>query len=641
MPFSNVAAKEKLLHILTQNQIPYEVKTWKNFTRDVEVHQAIVLKIHHESELQRAKKIIFDFNKSENGHQDVVMRDAAGGLDKEYSESYSMTACAEGDVIVHIVGELNQKDNIRRIHILDKAKKLVEVGANVSIDDVDNILYGDEQSESRFVLPTSSLIGKVTLIGLLSNSGHGTGIAQPAVAGLIRGMKFCLPNGDLIRILPPDEDNLEKEVASRDGVKTVKHPDFEAIRGSSLGLFGTLISVDVECIDAKKIQTVKEPRTNEELINEVKNGLFTNGAPYVSVMIIPKYNTSGQKNICIRKQTPVPLSVSDSHNHPVLENLEQKTLIGISEVIHTTTIMSYEKHAIPTMMDIIASNQVPDSDAVQVGHWPDQMHFQTQYPHAIDNFDYLFEVSKDSHEIVETLEFMNQLLANHAKAENPNYPVVFAGYIRVMSGTQGGLSTSHHEDGKFVCGFDIVSNRNIEGYLAFKKEMQDYFINVRKAKPHWGKTVPLDVDYSQVYAAENRFEKFKGVLSRWYAQCGLTLEKNPVMNAFFKQVLKIAPALQLELVEEKQAANDTVSFEANQQRGLFARRCRRSSMLELSQLMPVTEEEEQGAVYASRGPAFFSPPKVDGGNFAASQRDTAVKERNSSRPGKGSCCSIQ
>ncbi|MDR3477266.1 MAG: hypothetical protein P4M14_04470 [Gammaproteobacteria bacterium] len=634
MPFLNAAAKEKLLQVLIQNQIPYEIKTWKNFTRDVVVKDAIILQIRNESELQRAKKIILDFNKNENGNQDVVMRDAAGGLNKEYSESFSMTACAEGDVIAHIVGDLNHKDNIRKIAIIDKEKKLVEIGANVSVEDVDSILYGNDHSESRFVLPTSSLIGKVSLIGLLSNSGHGTGIAQPAVAGLIKGMKFCLPNGEIVRILPPDEDNIEKEVASRDGVKTLRHPDFDDIRGSSLGLFGTLLSVDVECIDAKKIQTIKEPRTNDELINEVKNGLFTAEAPYVSVMIIPKYNASHQKNICIRKQTPVPLSVPDAHSHPWLADLEQKALIGISEVMHTTTIMSAEKNAIPKMMDIIASTQVPDCDTIQVGHWPDQMHFQTQYPHAIDNFDYLFEVSPDSHEIVETLEFMNQLLDKHAKAENPNYPVVFAGYIRVINGTQGGLSTSHHEAGKFICGFDIVSNQNIEGYSQFKKEMQNYFIDIRHAKPHWGKTVPLDVDYSQVYAGENRFEKFKGVLSRWYEKCGLTLERNPVINAFFKQILKIAPAPQLALVEEKQAANDTVSFGASHRQGFFSYN-RRSSMLDLEQLMEVPREELP--VRQSSAPTLFQPVKA----AATDKQNKEGQELKIKKPRKMSCCSIQ
>jgi len=164
--------------------------------------------------------------KTENGHP------------KEYSESFSLSPCAAGDVIVRLIGPEFQK-----IDVVDEKNNIVCVGAGVQIGELDKILY----EKYKLCLPTSSLIGFVTFVGLITNAGHGTGRNEGSVAELIVAITFCLPNGEILRI-------------------DAEHLDFETIRACNLGLFGVILNVEIKCAPAKKLQCVMEARSINELV---------------------------------------------------------------------------------------------------------------------------------------------------------------------------------------------------------------------------------------------------------------------------------------------------------------------------------------------------------------------------------------
>lgn len=199
---------------------------WHNFSKNQRAEKALVLDIKDTFSLQKLMEKVTALNAHKEIKDQMTLRVAAGGRnDNEHSESYSFTAVAQADIIIRLIGK-----DFQEIQKIDN-EKLVRVGANVQIGELDKTLY----ENYHLCLPTSSLIPWVTFVGLAATAGHGSGEKKPSVAGLIRAMTICLPNGKIVRI---DQ----------------QHPLFDIIRGAHLGLFGIVINVEVECMDAYKLQ---------------------------------------------------------------------------------------------------------------------------------------------------------------------------------------------------------------------------------------------------------------------------------------------------------------------------------------------------------------------------------------------------
>ncbi|MEO8401970.1 MAG: FAD-binding protein [Gammaproteobacteria bacterium] len=507
--------KTTLLEFATKHSIRYHIG-FKNFTKNVIAPNAIVFAIEHKLDLQNLITLINQFNKVKEPGEQIVLRAAAGGKTtngaaRRYSNSFSMTPCAEGDVIVNLVG-----DEFQTIEVIDQEKSLVRVGAGVQIGELDRILF----EKHKLSLPTSSLIPHVTFVGL-SVTGHGTGQDQPAIAGLIRAMTICRPDGKIVRI-----DNHD--------------PDFEIIRASHLGLFGVVLNVEIECITAKKLQCVTEARSINELIQEIKDGLFFK-YPYISIMYIPTYQTDerNQKNVIVLRWEPVSLDVNNTHNSPKLSHFEQELAIRLNNLFNIPGFLTTHSQLIPAYMKHLVSRmEVGLKDNISVGPWHDIAHYQTAFPWNLDDADYLFNTRKKGcDEIVAALEHLSDTLESYAKKQL--YPIIDAVYLRFFKGTNGGLSTSFHRPNEHVCGFDIVSSARIPGYAAFKKDLGAFFYNKLAARPHWGKTVPLDINYAAVYGT--RFNELIRALSRWYEASGSDFKKSLFLNNFFRQILQVSP----------------------------------------------------------------------------------------------------
>ena len=215
----------------------------------------------------------------------------------------------------------------------------MEIGASVQIGEADRRLY----DEFQLSLPTSSLIPHVTIAGLSANAGHGTGRDQPSLSGLIKAFTFCLPNGEIVRI---DES----------------HPDFNTIRGAHLGLFGIVLSLELQCTPAKKMHCMMEICSIPDFLNKLKKGLYDNN-PYVSVMYVPTYQNdeltaTDRKNIIIYSWNPVDISVPNRQGCQLISHLSQRIQMKLEERLNITNLMRYYPQLIPYYTRYLVSTVV-------------------------------------------------------------------------------------------------------------------------------------------------------------------------------------------------------------------------------------------------------------------------------------------
>jgi hypothetical protein len=506
----NKQEKKLILKLTEKNNIRY-IKGWKNFSENLNSPKSIVLDVEDIQSLKSIVSTVNNLNQEKKSKKRILLRVAAGGREECYSESFSFTPGVEADIIIRLVG-----NEFREVKTTAH-KNIMCVGASVQIGELDKELY----DKHNLTLSTSSLIPYVTVAGLAANSGHGTGKDQPSFSGLIRAMTVCLPTGEIVRI-----DNT--------------HKDFEAIRAANMGLFGIVLSVELECIEAKKMECIMDVTNLPDFIKKVKAGLFLN-YPYVSVMYVPTYQENEMtsdiyNNVIIYSWTPVDKNTPDENSFPRLAHLTQQLEINLEKNLHVTDLISQFSHLIPYYTRYLLSNiAIGKEDKKSIGPWH-TVHYQTAFPKNIDDADYLFQVGKDSSEIVVAMEKIVNTLSKFAA--NEKYPIVDAIYLRFFAGTNGGLSTSAHKEGNYVCGLDMVSSNNIPGYQEFKSLMAHYFINSEiAAKPHWGKYVPLTVDYREMYG--KNYDIFVQALSDWYQNHNIKIENSMFLNQFHCEVLQL------------------------------------------------------------------------------------------------------
>lgn len=537
MPFTDEEKKSfnQLLKIL-------KIKNhtgWKNFTRNLNYPTAMVLDINDIPTLQRIVKAIYQFNLNKAPTDRITLRAAAGGIANDSdSESYSFSEGVPAEIIVRLVGDDFQKINI------NSAGQTASLGASVKVGDADNALYN-----LGYALSTSSLIPYVTVSGLSANAGHGTGGDQPSFAGLIEAMTLVLENGDIVRIKNPllnlDKTNYDEAVSAS---------DFAVMRAAHLGLFGIVTNVEMKVVPATKLHCVMDVKTLPEVLEDIKNGLFKK-YPYVNVMYVPTFQddelTSTKfNNVVVYGFEPVAKDTPDKNYFPIYSHWKQKLLIELQEAMQMSKLLELFPQLTPCYMRYLVSRfAIGTKDSEATGPWP-ILHYQTAFPYNISDADYLFQVSDNSEEIVKAFTTLVNNLQEQAK--DGEFPVDYAIYARYFAGTNGGLSTSTHEDGKKVCGFDIVHSPNLQGTYVFREKMKNFFLEKLKAKVHWGKYVPTEIDYKQMYGVD--FDMFMSTLNKWYADHHMSLEKSMLMNTFFANILHMPKPAYLEKAQPKKSS---------------------------------------------------------------------------------------
>ncbi len=518
--------KEALCAFAKKNSVNFQ-QGFINFTRNIREPDALVFDIERTEDLQKIIRLVNQLNKKKKKEERITLRAAAGGRKEigKYSLSYSMTPCATADVIVRLVG-----DDFKKVKLVNKEKNIIRAGASLQIGELDKLLY----EQLKRSLPTSSLVPHVTVAGLSATAGHGTGRDWPSFAGLIHAITVCRPDGKIVRI-------------------DKSHPDFAVICGAHLGLFGIILDVELECIPAKKLQSVIEARTINELVQLISDGLFHKSS-YVSAMYIPTYqrNERNERNVALTRWEPVSLDLADNNcSNPTLVHFGQELSVRLCDFFNIPDFLARHKNLIPSYMKYIMSHTiVGKTDTIAVGPWHEIAHARKSYPWNLDDAGYLFRVKdKNCQEIIKAIDYIEKTLAEYAKKNL--FPVIDAIYLRLFSGTSGGLSSSPRKKDEYICALDIVSSDNTPGYKNFKKDTEKFFSEELEAKPHWGKTIPLDKDYAAMYGDE--FKKFIEVLRRWHQDCGMELTDSPLLTDFFSQILQLTPTPSAKEEQEEKA----------------------------------------------------------------------------------------
>ncbi len=167
------------------------------------------------------------------------------------------------------------------------------------------------------------------------------------------------------------------------------------------------------------------------------------------------------------------------------------------------------------------------------------MHYRTAYPHDLDEICGIFPVKdkepgeKKGQEIVKAFKHALTLLDEHAK--KGEYPVTYGLYFRYLQGTNGGLSFTAHPEGHHVCAMDLTTIRNAPGFAEFKKNMQKFFVGEMKAKFHWGKNAPTDINYAELYGPA--WHDTKRALESWHKLHHISTVKSALLNPMFSETL--------------------------------------------------------------------------------------------------------
>lgn len=496
---------------------------FRNFTGSVFLPDAVILRIETVSALQDILTTLHNLNFQKKPSESIIVRPAAGGHFSEKSQSYSMTPCCEADVILHLTG--------KEFCSLEKVDgNIARIGASLTIGEADRLLY----EKFDLSLPSSSLIPDVTVIGLAANAGHGTGRSLSSFSGLIRRMTLIL------------EDGTRVELDSN-------HPDFETIRGAHLGLFGIVTDMDIECIPACKMICVRKKCTVPELYTEISRGLI-NAAPYTSILIVPNIDECeqhGKNDVVIYQWSPIEKTFKDTNWHPGLDEFLQHLQVEASELLKINELQKRFPKMIPFISRLIAHEVVGKNGEIAcMPMWG--MHYQHDFPNQLEDMDFLFRTDSQGSNLQGIIQYIVDTLQSFEDRESSLYPLTQGIYLRFFRGTRGGLSTSPPADNTLVCGLDMVTGKDIPGYPEFREKMEDYFIRVLNAKPHWGKTLPKGMNTEKLYGKD--FHAFIGAYERWYASHHLYTQSSMLLNNFHRQILGPNYRLMPELAGKKTGA---------------------------------------------------------------------------------------
>jgi hypothetical protein len=125
----------------------------------------------------------------------------------------------------------------------------------------------------------------------------------------------------------------------------------------------------------------------------------------------------------------------------------------------------------------------------------EMQHYQVGFPkatlmHDVSNIVPIKQTDMGS-AIPDILKFADELARKYW--DDGKTPVMFAFYLRILDGTQGGLSVTAHEPGEKVLAFEFVTHPDAPGLAKFQAELVSYIEKRlgRTVKGHPGKEMPV------------------------------------------------------------------------------------------------------------------------------------------------------
>lgn len=501
--------KLKISGFIKNNQLDVLMESgFSNYSGNSINSDALVLNIGNLFSLQKILGFINNMNQSKQSQEQVIVRVAAGGKGSNYSASYSVHGPVEAEIIIRLTGK-----EFFKIYEIDKVAQTITVGPNVQIGDAEKILAKD-----KLALSTTPLNPYITLVGLATYGGVGTGVDQPIFSGLLTSYTLCLQDGKMLTI---DES----------------HPDFHTLSAANCGLLGVIVKATFRCCDNSKLQLTETPVQFEKLIDKIKNKdnpLFRQ-KPYTSVFIVPDF-ISSDFNARIYQWEPVPHDTPEQNVPTVFRHYWQELQTTLVETLKIPSALNHVPALVPYFMQYIMKPAVIGSQSnVSIGPAHILFHHQTGYlQKGIEDVGWAIPDDGTGKQTVQALERIVHILRK--KQLEGQFPVTEGGiYLRYIKGSKGvtkpGLSMCSTT--AYTGLIDIVSNKHAPGFETLQADLTAILQKEFNAAPHLGKFLPND------YRAKNSNE-FVDSLKRFYQANNLSFEKNLFLTTHFCHVLGIS-----------------------------------------------------------------------------------------------------
>lgn len=573
-----VELQAQFILFLSQQRIRYH-RGWTNYMQTIDNPSALVIDLNKEEELQGVLQAIQDLNRGRTPEDKITVRATAGWTDyhpgqcvnvsvcclfpwnrvqeNQYNEGFSFSEVVGGRVALNTPGTdviLRFTPKFHQMRVLGPLKNpdvfnlespihqlpcsLVEVSAGVQIAELSTFLR-----KKKLSLPTVSMISWVTAVGLAGTAGHGTGRDEPAFSGLIESIKVC------------DMDGVIREI-NRD------HPDFIVLRGGHSGLLGIVLSIQLRVVQAFNLrETITLFTDTKEMTGQLGELLANN--QYISIMGMPSFGCPEIKRAVSKWQIrqwnftqEKPSGLAPPTYAPDIASFAQELEARLGADVLDYLVDPQLKHLLPAFL-LFSAAVVSAARGVkpQVNYENHITHPQVAFPRSMRDVSYLIPVSDaQAGPLLEViLQHIEGLLK--AAANQGEYPVTYAIYVRYFKGTNGGLSTSAtNSDDERILAMDVVTHPDALGISHFEDNLMGFFQRMGiTPRNHLGKNFPSGVSRYEQFLTSDAITQYKLALSRWHQSPGhddgeVRLAMSPFNTPYLQAMLSSAPILSHESI---------------------------------------------------------------------------------------------
>ena len=590
-------ARDNLLTWLI-NRIKYRIG-WKNFSHGQKQPRAIVVDLNNKQELIRLVKQVAQINAGIKSEQDKLkLRAAAGWSDhpqqqhsskcwsglascmkffskqvtpwpeqqrEAYNESFSLSEVVSGATSDNPPIIIRFGPAFQRRMSLDKNNKFVSPAGTKMRDSLDFL------ERHGFCFETGSMITEISNIGLASTGGHGTGFKVPSFAGLIEEFTLIDANGDQLTI---NEHEIIKQrfdqngratgariimdsIPSKNGALIAKQV-FEQMRGANLGLFGIITQAKFRTVanyGVKEIRTVYKQAKDifADLNPEAAfSGRLANNEEYDGFCAMGMVTDPDMPMWEVRRWQHVPLATLKNPNsrptydaknaHSYFQHVE--TVLGskFMQAILSINAMEVIRKLFSRLAALFAIGPTTISDKQAkptYGQARKKEHYQVGFPKGVllHDVSMIFPVDQtELKNVVPDIMVHAEELARKYWNEGKT-PVMFAFYLRILQGTNGGLSVTSTGPNQKAVAFEFTTHPNAPGLAEFQKELVAYIEGRigRKVRCHPGKANPVEGRNFKDIFSEETVDEFNNAVDAVNNLAGKG--SNPFMTDYHAQML--------------------------------------------------------------------------------------------------------
>lgn len=533
MPFVNCLNRQELFEAFQRELPPTSVRDepWENYMGTVKQENGLIVQVDEENQVCVVVELLSQYNEK-NPLDKLALRAAAGCFEdagfmscffppslheQQYNRSFSSSPGASADIIllfskkfqhIELIGQIKPQFDENLNHpLLKRPMSLVSVSAGVQFNELAIKLLDDY----NLSLISAPVLRYITVVGAAGNGVPGAGLL-PGICEFIESMRIC-DNEGKIRILD------------------ARNSDFKTLRGAHAGLLGIVLSINLIVTQAFQLEEKVGYYDNViKFLNELPDLLESD---YFSLTHIPTYDSSrGCPRWQVRRWSYTDKPHARRHsrkNELELQLFAQEIGKRLSDITQFFLMDESITALIPLLMRIIATlkasgrgiyTTIDDESLIS--------HYQISVPK--DRREVGIFIPVKMAEIIESLSKIiikiDELLINAAKLNQ--FPCTDAIYIRLIKGTNGGLSTTVTEEDELILALDIVTHTQAPGIDVFEDHLLN-FLDDEKLKPrfHLGKNMPKRIQSYYSFLDAEVLQETIQALERWHGG------KEPLLSSLF------------------------------------------------------------------------------------------------------------